>query len=82
MRALEHLPYEKNLRALGFFSLEKTERDLINAYNYLQGWRHDGARFFSVMPSKRTRGNEHKLEHRKFPLNMRKNFLTLRVAEH
>ncbi|KFQ12031.1 hypothetical protein N330_01757, partial [Leptosomus discolor] len=26
--------------------------------------------------------NGHKLEHRKFRLNMRKNFFTLRVAEH
>jgi len=28
------------------------------------------------------RGNRHKLKHRKFPLNMRKNFFTLRVTEH
>jgi len=35
-----------------------------------------------VVPSDRTRGNEHKLKHRKFRLNMRKNFLTLRVTEH
>jgi len=35
-----------------------------------------------VVPSDRTRDNRHKLKHRKFPLNKRKNFLTLRMTEH
>jgi len=35
-----------------------------------------------VVPSDRTRGNGHRLKHRKFQLNMRKNFFTLRVTEH
>ena len=58
-------------------------RDLIGAYKYLMGGNQvDGAMLYSTVPSNRTRGNGHKLEHRKFHTNKRKNFLTAGVREH
>jgi len=85
MRGLEHLSYKERLRELGLFSLKKRRLrgDIINAYKYLKGGcQEDGARLFSVVPSDRIRGNRHKMKHKKFHLNMRKNIFTLRVKKH
>jgi len=80
MRGLEDLSSEERLMELGLFSLKKRRLrgDLINTYKYLKGGcQEDEDRLFSVVPS-----NGHEPKRRKFQLNMRQNFFTLRVMEH
>ena len=85
MKDLEHLPCEEGLNDLGLYSPEnrRLRGDLISVYKYLRcGRQRDKARLFSAVHGDRTRGNGHKLKHRKFRTDVRKNFFTVRVTEH
>ena len=78
MRGPEHLIRAGNVQP----GEEKAQGDLIGVYKYLQGGcKEDRARLFSVVPSDRTRGDGHTLKQRRFPLNIRKHFVTVRVTE-
>lgn len=77
--------YEERLRELGLISLEKRLRgDLSSVYQYLEGaYKENRARLLSVVPSGRTRGNGHQLQHRRHCLIIKETFcLLLRAAEH
>jgi len=53
----------------------------MNTYEYLKGHcQEDESKLFSLVPSDRTRGNSHKLEHGKFSISMKKHFIVW-VAE-
>ncbi|KAK4826931.1 hypothetical protein QYF61_012780 [Mycteria americana] len=64
---MEHLSHEERLRELELFSLEKRR---------LRGGS------YQLVPSDRSRGKRHKQKHRRFPLNIRKYFFTVRVTKH
>lgn len=84
IKGQEHLSYEERLRAGTVQPREgKTQGDLITVYKHQKGGcRKDRDQFFSVVPTDRTRGNRHKLNIWKFPLDIQKHFFTVRVTKH
>ena len=80
---LETKPYEERLKELGMFGFEKRRLrgDRRTVFRYLKGCpteeRQDP---FSILPEGRTRSHGLKRQEARSQLNIRKNFLTVRVV--
>ncbi|WP_411028220.1 hypothetical protein, partial [Salmonella sp. s60131] len=83
IEGLEEMSYEERLRELGMFSLSKRRLrgDMIAMFKYLKGCHiEEGTGLFSMASETRTRGNGFKLQEKRFHLNIRKNFMTVRAV--
>lgn len=75
MKGLKHLLYKERMRELGLLNLEKAQGVLSEVYKDLKKrFKESVARVFLVACTHKTGGNGQILKHRKFPLNIRKNF--------
>lgn len=77
IKGLQHLIYKEE--RTGNIQAGEGKRDLISVYKYLNRWYSELSSFQQC--SQRTRGSGHKLECRRFPLNVRKQLFTVQVTK-
>ncbi|EMP36996.1 hypothetical protein UY3_05797 [Chelonia mydas] len=85
IKDLENTIYEGRLKKIGLFSTEKRRLrgDMITVFKYIEGCcKEEGEKLFPLTSQDRTRSNGLKLQQGQFRLDVRKNFLTLRVVKH
>ena len=83
VEGLASMTYGERLRELGMCSLQqrRTRGDMIAVFNYVKGNHvEEGANLFTAALETRTRNNGFKLQERRFHLNSRKHFLTVRTV--
>ncbi|CAM5112173.1 unnamed protein product [Natator depressus] len=81
IQGMENLSYERRLKELGLFSLTKRRLrgDMIALYKYIRGINTgEGEELFKLSTNVDTRTNGYKLATRKFRLEIRRRFLTIR----
>ena len=84
IRGMEELSYEERLEELNLFSLEKRRLrgDMINMYKYIRGpYNELGVELFTLRSTQRTRGHSLRLEEKRFRLQIRKGFFTVRAVK-
>jgi len=84
VKGLENMPYEEQMKDFGLFSLGKSTLmgDLIAAFIYLKcDFIKSGIGLLALVTGDRMRGSVLKLRQWRFWLDIRKNFVTKRVAK-
>lgn len=77
---LEYFSFELRVRGLGLTNVEERILRVRILSLCTSPSREGGTRLFPVVSSERK--NDHKLQHKRIPVNVRKHFFTVKVTKH